>query len=429
MVRVKHGHASHLPSVSTVVMALVLGAALYPANLAHAQTYTVLHNFTGGADGYYPEAGLTLQGTANLFGGGGSNTAFRLRRGGTGWVFNPIFEFTDNEGGPLSGRVTFGPGGALYGSSSFGGQPGCADGAGCGFIFSMRPPSTFCRTVSCPWTESVLYEFNPQGRRGDGQAPLGGLIFDASGNMYGTTYSAGLFGGGTVFELTPSQGGWSEIVLYSFPGGAAGANPNGNLILDSSGNLIGTTETGGTNNCLGPQCGVVFELTHTSSGWVETVLHNFNYSSDGGYPFGGLISDAAGNLYGTTMIGGPNVGGTVYELTPSNGSYTFRLLHSFTGEAGQFGPIGILALDSGGNLYGATNQEGAFNSGNVFKLTFSGGNWVYSDLHDFGGGADGTAPYDGPAVDAGGNLYGTALEGGTGTACPGGCGVVWEIAP
>lgn len=394
----------------------------------HAQTYRVLHNFTEGTDGYYPEGGLTLNGTGNLF-GGASDSVFRVKQTGTSWIFSPIFDFNDPNGNNLAGRVTFGPSGALYGATYFGGIPNCIDGSGCGVIFSMRPTGSICRSVSCRWSQTVIYQFDPQNRLANGFGPNGGLVFDSSGNIYGTTYNGGLGNAGVVFMLTRSQGGWTLSPLYNFHESTDGGNPNGNLVIDRSGNIIGTTQIGGNNNCPGPGCGVVFELTHTSSGWVESTLHSFT-GADGARPYGGLISDAAGNLYGTTLTGGANGGGTVYELTPSNGGYSFQVLYSSPGTSGQFGPMGILGLDSTGNLYGVTNDEGAFGLGNVFKLTHSGSQWIYSDLHDFTGGSDGAAPYDGPVVDPSGNLYGTTLEGGTGSdSCPGGCGVIWEIAP
>ena len=404
--------------------ALLLSAAVISATL-NAQTYTVLHNFTGGADGHNPQAGLTLNGTSNLF-GAGNDTVFRLRQSGMTWLLSPIFDFNGTDGAVVTGRLTFGPGGALYGGTFSGGIPNCYDGAGCGLIFSMRPTSSICRSTSCPWTMTALYQFDPLSRPSDGYSSQGGLVFDSAGNIYGTTSSGGL-NGGVVFELCPSGNSWTETILHSF-GGPDGYTPTGNMVIDRAGNIIGTTQFGGNGgNCAGEGCGVIFELTHTSSGWVESTLHNFN-PSEGALPTGGLISDAAGNLYGTTTVGGTNAGGTVYELTPSNGDYTYQTLYSSAGP-GRYGPSGLLAIDSSGNLYGATNSQGAFSLGNIFKLTRSGGQWVYSDLHDFSGPQDGSYPSDGPTLDPSGNLYGTASEGGNGAGCPGGCGVVWEITP
>ena len=415
---------AHQTCSRLILMIILFCVAALSASPLCAQTYTILHTFTGGADGYYPQAGPILNGSSNLFGGAG-NAVFRLKQTGPSWLLTPIFDFTQADGGPLEGRPTFGPGGALYGASAFGGSPYCADGAGCGFIFSMRPPSSICRTTSCLWTLTPLYQFDPSQRPDDGAGPQGGLIFDSAGNIYGTTNVGGLYNLGVVYELSPSQGSWTGTTLHVFDG-SDGSYPNGNLVMDRAGNLIGTAQSGGPN-CSGQFCGVVFELTHTSSGWVESTLHSFT-SADGGYPWGGLVSDPAGNLYGTAMTGGANGGGIVYELMFSNGSYTFQTLYSFTASLGIFGPMGLLAIDGSGNLYGVTNQEGAFHAGNVFKLTHSGGQWIYSDLHDFTGGPGGSAPYDGPTLDPSGNLYGTTVFGGSGNNCPGGCGLLWEVA-
>jgi len=277
----------------------------------------------------------------------------------------------------------------------------------------------------------VLYSFNPFEIQNEGIFPTGGLIFDAARNLYGTTTAGGATDQGIAFELSPAQGSWTETILYSFSRTSAGGTPNGNLVIDRSGNLYGTTFEGGDFQCYSNGCGVVFELSPTSNGWVETVLHAFHGGSDGEQPGGGLIMDSAGNIYGGTTMGGVHGGGTVFELTPSNGGWTYNLLYSLTGiPNADLGPTGILAIDAGGNLYGCTGSEGAYSLGNVFKLSLSGGSWTYADLHDFAGGPnDGHSPSDGPTVDASGNLYGTTSEGGSDNNCPGGCGTVWEITP
>ena len=200
-------------------------------------------------------------------------------------------------------------------------------------------------------------------------------------------------------------------MLYSFGSQQGdGYTPFGNLILDEAGNLIGTTQNGGNGQCVGSGCGVVYRLTHSSSGWTETILHTFSYATDGSQPAGGLISDAAGNLYGVTTYGGPNNGGTVYELVPSGGGYTFQVVYAFTGNPDSEGPMGPLAMDSSGNLYGANFSDGAYSWGSIYKLTHTNGGWTYSDLHDFNG-TEGALPEDGPTLDSSGNLYGTTLYG------------------
>lgn len=400
----------------------------------HAQTFTVLHDFSGGADGYNPTAGLTFKGAGNLYGGAGPSAVFRFKQQGTGWILNPIFEFNGINGDFLNGRLAVGPDGALFGASYFGGVPDCADGAGCGLVFRLMPPQSFCRNPFCSWTETIVYQFSPIQIPSDGYFPNGSFVFDNAGNLYGTTLYGGTHSQGTIFEVSRSGGGWVENAIYAFGagGGEDGGTPNSGMVIDQAGNLYGTTFGGGDPTCLFNDlaCGVVFELSPTPSGWVQTVLHTFQNGSDGADPLGGLIADSSGNLYGTTSIGGANNGGTVFELSPSNGGWTFNVLYSLTGDPrSQVGPKGLLAIDSSGNLYGITNSEGPQSAGNLFKLTHSGGAWVYTDLHDFAISSDnGAYPEDGPTVDAQGNLYGTTLEGGTGN-CPYGCGVIYELTP
>ena len=400
---------------------LTLCIGMLPASPLQAQTYTILHNFTGGSDGQYPEYGLTLVGSGNLFGGSAVDTVFRLRQGGSGWLLSPIFEFNGSDGYFMAGRLTVGPDGALYGASAGGGIPGCSSGIGCGLIFKMTPPTANCRSSSCSWNETILYEFK---LHDDGFDPNGGLVFDSAGNIYGTTADGGTSNAGTVFELSPANGSWTETILYNFYGYPDGSVPNGSLVLDRAGNLIGTTQEGAGGNCVPDVgCGMIFELSYGASGWTKRTLHNFT-ANDGGAP-GPLVSDASGTLYGGTAEAGAGGGGTVYELTIGNG-YSYQVLYSFNG-LGAAGPVGLLALGSGGSLYGATAGEGAYGYGNVFKLTPSNGSWSYSDLHDFDAN-DGRAPLDGPTVDSQGNLYGTTTLGGSGS-CSLGCGVAYEITP
>jgi uncharacterized repeat protein (TIGR03803 family) len=257
----------------------------------------------------------------------------------------------------------------------------------------------------------------------DGGPRPGALIFDTAGNLYGTSFFDGSTGHGLVFEFIPSGDTWTENVLYSFQGGNDGAAPVG-VVADAGFNhLYGATGGGGGNGCDRGGCGTVFELTRSGSGWTETLLHTFTDGADGAWPFTGPIMDAAGNLYGTTA-GGFVSTGTVWEMSPSGGGWTFTVLHTFTGCA-NCGPYGGVTMDAAGNLYGTTNADGAFGKGNVFKLSPSSGGWIYTDLHDFTGGNDGGAPQGNVTVDANGSLYGTTTHGGQ----DGVNGVVWEIAP
>ena len=188
------------------------------------------------------------------------------------------------------------------------------------------------------------------------------------------------------------------------------------VTLDKGGNLYGTTSFGGLYGT-----GVVYELSPSPSGWTETVLYNFEGQSDGEFPVGGVIMDKAGNIYGSTFLGGDNGGGTVYQLSPSGGSWTLTTLYSFST---YYGPYNKLTLDTTGNIYGAANGAGANGFGSVFKLTPVDGGWTFTDLYDFTGGSDGGQPYGSVAVDAQRNIFGTAVIGGSSNQ-----GVVFEITP
>jgi len=273
------------------------------------------------------------------------------------------------------------------------------------------------------WQEKVLHSFNNNGT--DGDQPYAGLTLDAAGNLYGTTFAGGAYNLGTVFELTPTQGGgWSETVLYSFGSyGTDGSNPIGGLIFDAAGNLYGTTNFGGTSGW-----GTVFELTPTGSGgWTEMVLYSFCSQAnctDGIRSLAGLIFDAAGNLYGTTIEGGAYGNGTAFELTPTGGGgWTEQVLYSF-GTDGEF-PLAGLIFDAAGNLYGTTKMGGIGYWGTAFELSPNGnGGWTETVLCSFGVGGNGNEPYAGLIFDTAGNLYGTTLAGGAY-----GYGTVFELTP
>ena len=391
------------------------------ATQLHAQTFTVLHTFTGGQDGKSPYAGVTLDQAGSLYGtttagGAGYGTVYKLTHKGPAWTFNPLFSFDGSDGANPEARVIFGPNGTLYGTTEGGGLNNC--NTGCGTVFNLRPSATACRAALCPWTETVLYAF--KGHFSDGAAPgAGDLLFDQAGNIYGATSGGGGYDYGAVYELTPSGGGWTESILYSFPGGVGGFYPFSGVIFDNAGNLYGTTVDGGLANR-----GTVFELTYSAgSGWTESILYDFPNGSDGSGPQPGLIFDPLGNLYGATPRGGKGGAGTVFKLTPAgNGNWMYSLVYSFTG-GDPCGPWGTLVMDEAGNLYGTT-YCGGFGYGRVFELTPSSGGWAYKDLYDFTGGSDGAHPYGSVVFDASGNLYGTTYTGGSQ-----GDGVVWEITP
>lgn len=355
------------PIGTIFLVSLVFGLAT-----ARAQTLTVPHTFTGQhLDGADPEAGLIMDGAANLygttgFGGGyyncgiefGCGSVFKLTHRDSAWILSPLYSFApipgDNDGAFPQGRVTFGPDGSLYGTTTYGGGGGCTEFAnGCGTVFNLKPSATACKTAVCQWTETVLYRF---AGGTDGSFPQGDLVFDHAGNVYGTAGGGGL-GDGVVYKLASSNGGWTESILYRFTGGRDGGLPVGGVIFDKSGNLFGATESGGAYGY-----GAIYKLTPAGLGWIETVLYSFSGGADGFSPFAGLIFDNSGDLYGTTALGGggSDHGGTVFMLSPSNGKWAYTLIYSFKGGGG---PEGSLAMDAADNLYGTTYQDGAYESG------------------------------------------------------------------
>jgi uncharacterized repeat protein (TIGR03803 family) len=398
---------------TTAALAIVLVLTVVTTGAAHAQSFQVIYSFVGFTDGARPYAGLTIDAGGNLYGttyagheGVNWGGVYELQRGMTGFNFHVLTVFD----GTLSSRVVFGSDHRLYGTS-----PNNIAGYYYGYVYSVTSPiSVSCHITFCPWTGAPIYHFSGGA---DGSDPtFGALLFDHAGNMYDTT-AAGGSGNGVVYEMMRSGSGWTEQPLYAFSGSPDGATPFAGLIFDNAGNLYGTTTTGGLNGF-----GTVFELSPPGSGWTEQVLYNFQGGSDGSFPTGGLAFDQSGNLYGSTNKGGMGGGGTVFQLTPSGGSWTYSLLYSFTGSTG-CGPFSDLGFDGAGNLYGTTLCDGASNAGNVFKLTPSGGSWTYSSLHDFTNGSDGGYPRSNVTFDTAGNLYGTASRGGRGV------GVVWEITP
>ena len=401
------------------------------AQPAQAQTFTVIYNFTGGSDGLEPQAGLTIDKAGNLYGTaivggrGGYGTVFKLAHINSGWIFTPIYSFTGgNDGAQPRARLVFGPDGSLYGTTTQGGGGNGCGGQGCGTVFRLRPAPTACKTALCPWSETALYRFTGTL---DGGEPSGAVTFDKAGNIYGATAQGGPQSGncflgscGTVYKLTPSNGSWTESVLYSFAGGTDGQWPVGSVIFDSAGNLYGSTNGGGfSGGSYG--YGTIFQLMPSGSSWLETILHAFQGGTDGQGQQDSPILDKSGNLYGTTAGGGTSGGGTVYELTPSNGGWTLTTLYDLAGTAG---PGGGVIMDAAGNLYATTQLDGVYGQGSAFKLTHSDNAWIYNSLHDFTGGSDGKLPYCSLAMDASGNLYGTTSQGGTY-----GYGVVFEITP
>jgi uncharacterized repeat protein (TIGR03803 family) len=271
-------------------------------------------------------------------------------------------------------------------------------------------------------TEAVLHTFSDNGK--DGYNPWSSPIFDAAGNLYGTTAFGGAGSCGTAYELSPRPGGgWTEKIPRAF-NNSDGCSPYGGLVLDAAGNLYGTTRDGGAYGY-----GTAYELTPTTGGgWTQKLLHSFNFSGpDGAVPWGSLILDASGNLYGTTAGGGAHDGGTVFELTPTvSGGWAVKVLYSLVPGADGNYSYAAVVFDSSGNLYATTASGGTYNYGTVFELkpTLSG-SWAEKTLHDFNSnGVDGFSSTAGLIVDASGNLYGTTQSGGLN-----GQGTVFELSP
>lgn len=313
---------------------------------------TVLYAFAGGSDGYYPRKGLFLDSQGNLYGtttnGGESDlgTVFRLAPDGTKTTLHSFSGGSD--GSFPSTDLVPDVEGNLYGTTLNGGGGPCPDG--CGTLFSITPEGQ----------ESMTYSFKGA-NQGDGAAPAGGLVMDLEGNFYGATYHGGnnsCSGGGcgTVFKVTP-QG--AETVLYKFAGGTDGNSPNGDLIMDESGNLYGTTSLGGSSTING----TVFKVTPDGT---HSVLYSFRGGTDGSLPSAGLIADTQGNLYGTTSLGGDHNFGVVFKVAPNGRE---KILHSFAGGSTDgWDSRASLTMDRKGNLYGTTILGGTANRGTVFQV-------------------------------------------------------------
>jgi uncharacterized repeat protein (TIGR03803 family) len=285
--------------------------------------------------------------------------------------------------------------------------------------------------------ESLLYDFN--GGSNDGSAPIGGLVADQAGNLYGTTGTGGSYTDcspfgqtcGVVFELTPNGGSWTETVLYTFTGGADGGEPLAGLAIDAQGNLYGTTAIGGSFGN-----GTVFMLAFASGSWTESVLYSFRGGSDGSYPQA-AVTLHNGSIYGTTYAGGgnsclgaPSGCGTIFQLQPGNNGWTENVLYRFTNGADGAFPYASLILDPAGNLYGATTQGGylsgdcaPYGCGNVFQLKHSSSGWTLNSLYAFTYDTDGSAPIGGLLAGPHETLYGTTSGGGAGFS-----GTVFQLA-
>jgi len=412
-------------AVKSIAGVLLILAALS----ASAQSEKVLYMFQGGSDGGDPSGPLTFDTAGNIYGttvrGGGGCTAysgcgtvFKLAHTKTTWAETILYTFTGGSDGfqPLTG-VVFDKLGNLYGGTGSGGNSGCYADAGCGSVFELTSSGGV-------WTEKTLYTFT--GGLSDSGASESPLVFDAAGNIFSTARFGGVvgsdgscyWGSGAVFELTQAGGSWTDHTLYSFTCGNDGGDPYNSRQAFYKGNLYGTTTGGGQSGA-----GVVFEIENLKTSPKEVVLYTFTGGSDGAYPYGAVVHDSVGNLYGTTYAGGAYGYGTVFKLTPSGSGWTETVLYSFTGGSdgahpGSTDPV----LDAAGNIYGTT-YSGGLGSGVVWELVNSGGSYTYKTVYSFAGGTtDGAQPVG--LVLRGGKLFGNTFSGGAY-----GLGIVYEVTP
>ncbi len=418
-------HGRKLFEGASVFAAAMLVGVILSALPAAASSEEVIYSFSPNGGGVNPTQDLIADAAGNLYGttvDGGDQSmgvVFELSPKNGGWQQQVLYSFQSDDGVPTSG-LAWDAAGNLYGETG-----GGANDAGMVYELSLSGGT---------WVRTVLYSFVDQST---GSFPLGGVVLDAKGNIYGTTQAGGdPFGLGTVFELSPDgKGNWTEQVIHAFGRAKDGGLPQAGVVFDSHGNLFGTTLAGYSG-------GTIFELTPQAKGkWKRVVLHRFTGGKDGEFPSGKLIFDAAGNLYGTAESGGAAKNqngcdfgcGTVYRLSPKTGAsgFTFSVLYSFAGGKDGRSPDGTLAFDGSGNLYGTTETGGGngcefgYGCGTAFQLSPSAkGPWAETVLHRFAGSDDGLNPQGSLLPDKQGNWYGTTSGGGDAQS-----GTVFEITP
>jgi uncharacterized repeat protein (TIGR03803 family) len=403
--------------------------------------HSLLHSFSGGADGANPQGGITVDGAGNLYGTagyGGTYNAGVIYKITPAGEFSILYNFTGAaDGAGPNSTLSFGSAGDIYGTTSGG-------GAGSGVVYKLDPAGqqtvlhTFTGGLDGGYPQGrvtldtagnlygtateggasfsgVVYQIDPRGEQtilhnftggADGGYPTAGVVLDPAGNLFGTALFGGSNYGGVIYKITPAA---VQSVIFNFDFVPDGSSPQAGVVLDSEGNFYGTTSEGGPEFTA---YGVVYKVTPAGQ---ETVLYSFPGGSSGEVPLAGVIRDAAGNLYGTTIDGGAGYG-VVYRISPT-GQET--VLFTFPGVTDGLYPYDTLARDSQGNLYGTTYSGGVAGDGAVFQVSPSG---VETVLHSFAGGSDGATPYAGVALDSGGNLYGTTESGGAENS-----GIVYKV--
>jgi uncharacterized repeat protein (TIGR03803 family) len=384
--------------VALVALALCVG-------YAKASTTEVIYSFAGDDDGEYTDTDVAIDTAGNLYGtsvlGGefGGGTVWQLSPVGDGWVHTVLYSFTGGaDGGEPYKGVTLDAAGNLYGTAVTGGSGSCE--GGCGVTYKLTKSGT-------AWTQSVIHAFTGGE---DGSGPGARVAVDNRGNVYGMTPTGGANGLGTIYKLhLTSNGDWALQVIHTFTGGSDGSSGSAGKLVLRSGHIYGAATTGGLNGS-----GTVFQLTPTRTGeWRFKILYSFQGAPDGVFPYGALLFDAAGNLYGTTYYGGTNGLGAVYKLSPTDsGEWNETVLYSFKAGTDGNSSISNLVSDAAGNLYGTTS-EGGLGSGTIFKLTpGQNGTWTESIPHSFQGSPDGAFPYAGMVGDGAGTFYGATVHGG-----------------
>ena len=396
-----------------VLRLLTVTTLLLVAIQAWAVTESTIHAFAGGAYSEYPYGGLVFDSAGNAYGtaeGGGTGygTIYKLAPSPSGWTASILYSFDNINGAYPVGPLIQDSAGNLYGTAVYGGNTsGICVTSGCGTVFELQ-------RVSGGWNFELLYTFTGGA---DGSDPASGLVLDNSGNLFGTTsYGGNSSGFGTVFELSPFHGTWQHSTIHTFAGGNDGASPYSGLTAGIAGVFYGATANGGLQNS-----GTIYQLRKTNSTWQESILFSFS-GVDGASPYSSPLLLRQGKLYGTTYLGGAFNQGTVFSLSLSNHAVVESVLYSFTGTNG-VSPYGGVVADSAGHLYGTTFYGGSDGYGVVFMLSDVGGTWRESVLTTFAGTSNGLSPLATPTIHQGA-LFGTTTGGGEWDA-----GVAWEITP
>ena len=395
-----------MKSLSSFQIRAVAATAVFALSLATvtAATTNVIYSFEE-AEGEYADTDLETDSAGNIYGttvlGGdfGSGTVFQLSHTGNVWVHTVLYSFTgEADGGEPYKGITLDREGNLYGTAVTGGSGSCE--GGCGVAYKLT-------NSGGTWTQTVIHAFTGGD---DGSGPGARVTVDQAGNVYGMAPTGGAYGLGTIYKIHQEQNGtWNLRVIHAFTGGADGATGSAGRMILRHGHLYGAATAGGRYGS-----GVVFELTPTQVGeWDFRTIYLFRGQPDGSFPYGALLFDASGNIYGTTYYGGANNIGAAYALTPrANGEWREKVLYSFQGGTDGNSPISNLVFDTAGNLYGTTS-EGGLGLGTIFELSpVGGGHWMETVVHRFQGPPDGAFSYNGMVVDSFGNFYGATVHGG-----------------